>query len=226
MEQAHSCMVLIDAYLTPIWKTADDLNLPPSLCQLWALAVMSFDGKGIKQSGTKDVLVGSKSRSSMPVSVKDLYAAASLTLQPLPMPLFPLTLWKSSCSLKAILFSWLVYSNRNLSWEVLQRKGWSGPGRCVMCCQAPEANIPMFFQCPASAKIWYELSLSYGFPHQFFSSVQDAFKWWSDQVPVWRSIFILTCWFLWKWRNARIFQDSIAPIDSVLVYTTALVASD
>lgn len=211
---------------TPVWKTADELNLPPTLCHLWVSALKVFDVKGIKQSGTNDVLVWSKSRSTQPVSVKDLYAAASSTLQPLPMPWFPSKFWKSSCPLKAILFSWLVFSNRNLSWEVLQRKGWTGPGRCVMCCQAPETNIHMFFQCPASAKIWYELSLTYGFPHQIFSPVQVAFKWWSEQVPAWRSIFILTCWFLWKWRNARIFQESNTPIDSVLVFIAALAAPD
>lgn len=95
-----------------------------------------------------------------------------------------------------------------------------------MCCQAPETNIHMFFQCPASTKIWYELSLTYGFPRQIFSSVQVTFKWWSEQVPAWRSIFILTCWFLWKWRSARIFQESNAPIDSALVFITALAAPD
>lgn len=209
-----------------VWKTTDELNLPLTLCHLWVSALKIFDVKGIKQCGTNDVLVWSKSRSTQPVSIKDLYAVASSTLQPLPMPWFPSKFQKSSCPLKAILFSWLVFSNRNLSWEVLQRKDWMGPGRCVMCCQAPETNIHMFFQCPTLAKIWYELSLTYGFPHQIFSSVQVAFKWWSEQVPTWRSIFILTCWFLWKWRNARIFQESNAPIDSVLVFITALAALD
>jgi len=110
---------------TPTWMSADDLHLPSSLRQLWASAVMSLDGKGIKQSGTNDILVWLKSKSTMPVSVKDLYAAASLSLQPLQLPLFPMKFWKSSCSLKATLFSWLVFSNRNLTWDVLQKKaGW------------------------------------------------------------------------------------------------------
>lgn len=73
----------------------------------------------------KDELVWSMGSSKQHVRVKDIYASVSSSL--------------------AILFSSLVYYNRNLTWEVLQRKGWIGPGRCSMCCQASETNVHMFF---------------------------------------------------------------------------------
>lgn len=60
----------------------------------------------------------------------------------------------------------------NLTWEVLQKKGWQGPGRCALCQNAEESNFHMFFQCPVSQEIWYELSpwisLTMVFPGRFF----------------------------------------------------------
>eukprot|EP00253_Pinus_taeda_P011741 PITA_11741 len=112
--------------------------------------------------------------------------------------LFPPQLWNVACPLKMILFSWLVFRNRNLTWEVLQKKSWHGPGRCAMCQNAAETNLHMFFQCASSLRIWYELSLSFGFPYLIFSSVQDGFKWWSEQSLSRRTLFIFVYWFLWK----------------------------
>jgi len=53
----------------------------------------------------------------------------------------------------------------------------------------------------------YLMSLSYGFPYRVFSSVQEGFIWWSEQCSSWRTLFVLACWLLWKWRNAHIFED-------------------
>lgn len=131
--------------------------------------------------------------------------------------LFPPSFWKVGCPLKMILFSWLVFRNKNLTWEILQKKSWHGPSRCAMCHNAVETNLYMFFQCASSLRIWYDLSLSFGFPYLIFSSVQDGFKWWSKQSLSWRSLFIIAYSFLWKWRNAHIFQDSKGPLNSILM---------
>lgn len=201
---------------TPVWKNADDLSIPLPLRPLWDSAVNSFTSKGSLQSSCADELIWSLEKPAHLITVKDLYAALSLGLPP-PSPSFPPIFWKASCPLKMILFSWLLFSNRNLSWEVLQRKGWQGPGRCQMCRNDAESNLHMFFQCGASSSIWYDLSLIYGFSHRVFSSVQDGFLWWSAQCPSWRSLFIITCWFLWKWRNEHTFQNSCLPLESILI---------
>lgn len=182
----------------PIWKDVDSLGLPHALRQYWELATKHFTDIGIKKTGSYDELIWSKQNSSIPIRVKDLYEAASSSLQVQPSPIFPYKFWKVSFPLKAILFSWLVFFNRNLTWEVLQRKGWSGPSRCVMCGLASESNTHIFFQCPASALIWHDLSTAHGFPPQVFPTVQEAFRWWGAQHPLWRSLFISTCWCLWK----------------------------
>lgn len=158
--------------------------MPPSIFSIWSSFRHVLQGLPIRRTGTKDVLAWNLPRSPLPVRVKDLYVALSSGSAITDQLIFPPSLWKVSCPLKMILFTWLLFRNRNLSWEVLQKKGWQGPSRCVMCLNAVETNYHMFFQCPASRLIWYELSISLGFPHLFFSSVQDGFKWWSDQIAL------------------------------------------
>lgn len=145
-----------------------------------------------------------------------------LSLLPHPPPMiFLVTLWKVPCPLKMTLFLWLVFCNKNLTWEVLQQRGWSGPGRCSLCLMASETNHHLFFNCPFSSLIWFDLSIYYGFPHLTFSSVQEAIRWWSGQSDSRRSLFTLSCWLIWKWRNSSIFQDAKRPLSALLCIVKA-----
>lgn len=148
----------------PIWKTDLQLALPPRLRPLWLSFTNRFTHSAFSQIGTKDALTWSIGNAIRPILVSSLYSALSPHV-PLPSPSFPAKLWKAHCPLKSILFSWLLFSNKNLSWEVLQKKGWQGPSVCQFCSAAAESNYHMFFDCSASTAIWYELSLTYGFPH-------------------------------------------------------------
>lgn len=212
---------LIDSWssLEPIWKTEQQLHIPPPLRPLWSSATLSFSRRRIHQLGTKDELIWSPDSSIHPITVRRLYSALSSHIPPSPS-LFPLKFWKASCPLKSILFGWLLFYNRNLAWDVLQKKGWHGPSRCILCLTELETNIHMFFHCAASSAIWNELSSLYGFPILFFSTVQDAFLWWSSQRPSWLALFLLTVWHIWKWRCSRVFQDSYLPLDSIITLIT------
>lgn len=134
-----------------------------------------------RKSGVSDALVWTLPGASSPTRVKDIYSALSLKEAIPRMPMFPIRLWKASCSLKMILFSSLLFQNRNLSWDNLQKRGWNGPSRCTFCYSAGETNFHLFFQCQALLQVWYDLSLSLDYPHHCFSSVQDGFFWWNEQ---------------------------------------------
>lgn len=177
----------------------------------------NLQGLAIRRSGTKDALAWNLPRAPSPVCVKDIYAALSLKPVLTVQPIFPFPLWKAACPLKMILFSWLLFQNKNLSWEMLQKRGWQGPGGCSLCLSAEETNYHLFFQCQASQQVWYELYLSLDFPYLGFSSVQDGFFWWSAQIDTRRTLFILVCWSIWKWRNDSIFNSSPRPISSILL---------
>eukprot|EP00253_Pinus_taeda_P022290 PITA_22290 len=201
--------------LSPVWKSASELHLPPSLSPLWTSFEQSLSNLPIHRAAPKDVLVWALPSNPLPISVKNIYAAVSPSLSPPPM-IFPMTLWKVSCPLKMVLFLWLVFYNKNLTWEVLQQRGWSGPGRCSLCLMDSESNFHLFFTCPISSFIWYDLSISFGFPHISFSFVQEAIRWWSGQSDTRRSLFTHSCWLIWKWRNSFIFQDAKRPVSALL----------
>eukprot|EP00253_Pinus_taeda_P016842 PITA_16842 len=204
------------SHMSPVWKEATDLHLPPSLSPLWFSFVQGLSNMAIKRAASKDSLVWALPSKPLPISVKNIYV--SLTNHPafFSHMIFPPPLWKVSCPLKMVLFLWLVFCKKNLTWEVLQRKGWSGPGRCSLCLLDSESNLHLFFQCPITTSIWYDLSFSFGFPHLSFSSVQDGIRWWSCQSVLWRSLFAHSCWLIWKWRNASIFQDTRRPVSALL----------
>eukprot|EP00253_Pinus_taeda_P026229 PITA_26229 len=121
------------SHSSPVWNDGSDLHLPPSLIPLWSSFAQSLSNMAIHRSGTKDVLVWALSSKPLPISVKHIYAALSMQSSFSSLMVFPMPLWKVTCPLKMVLFSWLVFCNRNLTWEVLQQKGWMGPGRCSMC---------------------------------------------------------------------------------------------
>lgn len=182
----------------------------------------SLQGLPIKRMGDKDELVWSLPRAANPIRVKDIYTTLLLMEAQPTLPFFPLSFWKAPCPLKMTFFSWLLFHNRNLSWDNLQKRGWNGPSRCALCFADGDTNLHTFFQCHASKQIWYDLSLHLDFPHLCFSSVQEGFFWWSNQMVSRRSIFIPVCWSIWFWRNDSIFNGHRSTISSTLLRIKAL----
>eukprot|EP00253_Pinus_taeda_P021713 PITA_21713 len=200
---------------SPVWKSASDLHLLPPLSPIWTSFEQGLSIMPIHRAAPLDALVWALPSKPLPISVKNIYAAISPSPISPPM-IFPMTLWKVSCPLKMVLFLWLVFCNKNLTWEVLQLRGWSGPRRCPLCLMDSETNFHLFFNCPFSSFIWYDLSISFGFPHLSFSTVQEAIRWWSGQSDTRRSLFTHSCWLIWKWRNSFIFQYARRPVSALL----------
>lgn len=199
----------------PVWVEASDLSLPPHLLSIWNTFHTALSGRPIRRTECKDALVWKLPRGPLPVRVKDIYYALHLESEHTTLLIFPQSFWKVACPTKMILLSWLIFWNRNLTWEVLERKGWHGPGRCAFCRDAEESNLHMFFQCHVTHQIWYELSFSMDFPYTVFSSVQEGISWWSTQSSARRSIFLMVCWHIWKWRNDSIFDNIQRPVSSI-----------
>lgn len=131
--------------------------------------------------------------------------------------------WKLSCAPKFIYFSWLVFYNKNLSWENLRKIQWHGPSRCQMCKIEEESNFHMFFQCSSTQQIWLDLAFLYGFPllhqvstHGAHVSTHGAFDWWSRQKDSWISIIIIVLWCACRWRNNKIFNEAKEPLSDIL----------
>lgn len=191
---------LIHSWQGPIliWKTAQDLNIPDPLRVYWTAITSSLRSLGIFQSGSQDSLVWVIPKKKVLARVCDIYCDMSCCSQPPILPIFPMKYWPLRCPLKMILFSWLVFNNQNLTRENLRRRCWQGPSCCCMCEEAEESNLHMFFRCHATRQIWYDLSIHFGFTHNGFDSVQDAYLWWGTQDDTLRTLFIIAIWFFWR----------------------------
>jgi hypothetical protein len=66
-------------------------------------------------------------------------------------------LWKSSCSMSAIFFAWLILQDRLNTRDLLKRRHWhvTKDVHCVLCpLGIYEDRIHLFFECNFSRRIW------------------------------------------------------------------------
>lgn len=202
--------------LDPLWKDATDLRLPGDLSSSWKDVKDALKGSGIQRDGTTDHLTWSMSNAQATARVKDIYFDFISSRVSHKSSIFPMALWKSGCPPKMIFFPWLVFNNKNLTWDNLRKRSWHGPSRCSMCESDEESNLHMFFRCKSSQQIWYDLAINFGFPHVVFDSIHAAFEWWCSQREPRRFLIVIMLWCAWKWRNHKIFRDSKDPYRSIL----------
>lgn len=151
-----------------------------------------------------------------PVLVKDIYTYLISNRTSYKLPTFPYIFWKGKCPPKIIHFAWLVFYNKNLSWDNLRKRSWHGPSGCSMCETDEETNLHMFIKYPATMRIWYALANIFDFPLTDFESPSAALIWWSRQKGNQRFLILIFLWSAWKWRNDRIFNDSHMPSSYIL----------
>lgn len=104
------------------------------------------------------------SGSSATILVKDVYSDLIHSMAPASAPLFPTSLWKTGCPPRMIYFAWLLFNNKNLTWDNLQKRSWQGPSICFSCESDVETNLHIFFSCRLSLELWSDLARLYSFP--------------------------------------------------------------
>lgn len=179
-----------------------------------------LSGSGIHRHGQKDQLLWTVSCFRRPVSVRDIYNHMIRNRIPYTLPSFPYIYWKAKCPPKIIHFAWLVFYNKNLSWDNLRKRYWHGPSRCSVCKYDEETNLHMFIKCPVIQRIWYVLANTFDFLLTDFDSPSAALILWSRQNGNRWFLILIFLWTVWKWRNAYLFNDSASSpsciIDNIL----------
>lgn len=136
-----------------IWKTGQDLGIEGNLAAQWNNTTWNMKCAGLYKSVDKYILGWQVKKGSCNIQVKDIYLALLNQLRDPSRNTFPFALWKVCFPTKIILFSWLVYHNRNLTWNNLQRRKWQGPSICMICLDNSEDNLHMFLLCPQTQLI-------------------------------------------------------------------------
>ena len=65
--------------------------------------------------------------------------------------------WHLKCPLKSNIFCWFLFSGKSLTWDLLNRRGWEGPGRCYLCQNHVQSNQHVGVGCPYSKSVWKEI---------------------------------------------------------------------
>jgi hypothetical protein len=127
----------------------------------WENYISELNGVGISLDNTKDTLLWTGGDSSGNITVKNIYAALISTQQ---LPIWRgwrVNIWKWKLQLKIKIFLWLAADNRILTWEVLNKKGWEGPGICILCKHNTEDINHLFVHCSFSKTVWSRIPIGY-----------------------------------------------------------------
>lgn len=191
----------------PIWKLAIDLGLNGTLIEIWNKVIWDMKHEGFYKIEENDGIVLQIKEGKSNILVKDIYISMNGNLIDASRRIFPKSFWKVGSPLKIILFASLVFHDRNLTWNNLQKKNWHGPAICSICLAKSEDNLHIFLNCHNTQILWNRLASHFGFSVTPHFSIMDTLQWWSSQKIEWRPIPLIVFWFVWKWRNKRIFEN-------------------
>eukprot|EP00253_Pinus_taeda_P003838 PITA_03838 len=65
-------------------------------------------------------------------------------------------IWGKNWWPKITLFAWLVAKDKILTWDKLQKKGFSGPSRCYLCNREAETQDHLLIKCVYAKNLWRE----------------------------------------------------------------------
>jgi hypothetical protein len=126
-------------------------------------------------------------------------------IQP-PTPI--IWIWKTRCSNKLRVFTWLLLMDRLNTRNILKRKKHKLEGNdynCILCNNnMEETAFHLFFSCPFSQICWQFLGIHWDFSMDFFQMMVNAEQ--QFQRPFFMEIFIIGAWQIWKQRNNFIFD--------------------
>jgi hypothetical protein len=144
------------------------------------------------------------------ISVKNLYKVLNLSQIHPTLSGWMVHLWKWQIQLKIKLFLWLAANHKVLTWDSLQKRGWEGPGVCLLCNCDSEDIDHLLIHCKFAKAVW---ACIYNFYHQktkwVGNTVFDCFKNWTKDKTTPSSLAAMACCHLWKQRNMTIFEGQI-----------------
>ena len=111
----------------PIWESAEMIGLYGTQSSQWDKIISYMHSRGIFKSSEEDYLIWNEPKGRSTIYVKDIYNMLQMENPTSPDNIFPTVFWKTNWPTKTILFAWLVFNNKNLTWDNLQKRNWHGP---------------------------------------------------------------------------------------------------
>ncbi|CAA0824507.1 Ribonuclease H-like superfamily protein [Striga hermonthica] len=128
--------------------------------------------------------------------------------------------WRAPVAQRVRHFLWLASRERLFTNVERTRRHMAEDSACNFCGQ-PESAIHVLRDCDKARRIWLAL-VPTSDRREFF--LPDVRAWiWSNLVeysPVGldnlATVFSITCWRLWAWRNKVIFANTVVPMEAQL----------
>lgn len=132
-------------------------------------------------------------------------------------------LWKVIWGLKVPnrmrMFLWLVIHEKLMCNVERMKRGFAMVAECNVCPVVLEDVEHILRHCSEASQVWQRLLSSHELLKQQHLSFHDWFRHnigrkVSCEIKLdWQVIFIFTLWWLWRWRNERIFNDVVKTIE-------------
>lgn len=166
----------------PILKSASILGLTGRDAEDWKIYSQNVQVGGLCHGEIGDVITWAGSLSLDAVVVSETYShIISLSASETIFSEF-WSFWGRSIPTKILVFGWLVWKGKILTWVSFKRRGFQGPGRCVLCCLAEETVSHLFFTCPVVLGVWKLFSLHFIDPTWIPQNFLEAALCW-DKFP-------------------------------------------
>jgi hypothetical protein len=136
------------------WLNSEYLNLFNQSAIEWDIYASALKEAGITLSQGPDTLRWAGGDATGNLSVKNIYQALmNQRFSVLDYSWFSL-IWRWEIPLKLKLFFWLAGKEKTLTWDLLRRRGWEGPGICLLCSSATEDIHHLLIHCPFTQLVW------------------------------------------------------------------------
>ncbi|XP_016192737.1 uncharacterized protein LOC107633643 [Arachis ipaensis] len=140
---------------------------------------------------------------------------------------FTSALWKGLVPPRIELFGWFVLVGRINTKERLTRLGVDihSDNICVLCHKGVENVEHLFLRCEVTWQVWCYWLRSFSSVWVIPGTMKDLFGSWIGMhgrrqgQKLWMVAFFAVIWNIWLERNARIFKNVRASIDSIQTKT-------
>lgn len=178
----------------PIWTDATKLNLGGSSVEEWKTYVKNLSFVSLCHSGSEDCINWARIIATNAPIVAETYKSLSAQIyNPQEMSRFS-KIWKWQVPIKIILFSWLTWRNKILTWDNLMERGHSIPGYCVFCRAASESANHIFFTCPITNTIWECISTALQIPYKRTNNLEGYIMNWNTVTKDYKELPLYIIW--------------------------------
>jgi hypothetical protein len=136
------------------WKDSNELGLSGDLSIEWRHFCRDLQVARVILSEEEDGLYWIGGDSSGVISVKNIYEAIQTNQKHPWVTCWKIHLWKWDIPQNIKLFFWLAINNKISTWDNLLHRGWSGPGRCILCKKESEDITHLLINCSFTRAVW------------------------------------------------------------------------